>query len=140
MACRPVSGSGRPGALLRPAPLRTGLATFTASGSSKHPGPTGRPKSCGRALADVSALALGVDETEFGLVRRAVLPHGEVALGYRFAGGRQPLFPFLWVLWRTVGVQQEPLTDWTAPVLNKQQMEAGPVHRQGGGPVLPIAP
>jgi hypothetical protein len=28
--------SGRPGALLRPAPLRTGLATFTASGSSKH--------------------------------------------------------------------------------------------------------
>jgi hypothetical protein len=26
---------GRPGALLRPAPLRTGLAAFTASGSSK---------------------------------------------------------------------------------------------------------
>ena len=27
--------SGRPGALLRPAPLRTGLAPFNASGSSK---------------------------------------------------------------------------------------------------------
>jgi predicted pyridoxine 5'-phosphate oxidase superfamily flavin-nucleotide-binding protein len=34
-ANKSVVPSGRPGALLRPAPLRTGRATFTASGSSK---------------------------------------------------------------------------------------------------------
>src|SRR5680860_406996 len=96
--------SGRPGALLRPAPLRTGLAAFTASGSSKPRGLAGRQKCCARAVAEVPALALGVDETEFRLVRRAVPPHGEVALGYRLAGGRQPLFPLLWAyLHRPVG-------------------------------------
>src|SRR5680860_1841236 len=109
--------SGRPGALLRPAPLRTGLAAFTASGSSKPRGLAGRQKCCARAVAEVPALALGVDETEFRLVRRAVPPHGEVALGYRLAGGRQPLFPLLWALRRTLGVQQEPLTDRPAPTL-----------------------
>ena len=60
-----------------------------------------------------------------------------VRSAYRLAGGRQPLFPLLWALGRTVGVQQEPLTDWTAPVLNQQQVEAGPVHRQAWSLVSP---
>ena len=55
---------GRPGALLRPAPLRTGLAGFLASGSSKPCGLAGGQKCWAAAVVGgVPMLAVGVYET-----------------------------------------------------------------------------
>jgi hypothetical protein len=105
------------GALLRPAPLRTGRAAFTASGSSKPLRLAGRQKCCAAAGADGSALAIGVYETGFDFVRCAVLPHHDVLLDQRFAGGRQPLFPLARALRRAVGVQKDP---WQPRCINSR--------------------
>jgi len=55
-----LGGPGRPGALLRPAPLRTGLARHRASGSSKPRRPSGSQKGWPLLRGDVSPLAVGV--------------------------------------------------------------------------------
>jgi hypothetical protein len=78
-----IGMSGRPGALRRRAPLRTGRARFRASGSSEP---------CWLA----GGLTVEVDETGWSsLVRRAWVPDDVD----RLAGGRQPLFPLVWGLW-----------------------------------------
>ncbi len=52
--------SGRPSALLRSAPLRTGRAAFIASGSSKPGGVACGQKCRVAAVAGVLAVAVGV--------------------------------------------------------------------------------
>src|SRR5450759_3729038 len=86
---------GRPGALLRLAPLRTGRARFRASGSSKPWRLTGGQKCWPVVITGgVLVMAVGVYETGFGLFRRVVLPYGD--LGDRLAGGGLPLLPLAW--------------------------------------------
>ena len=65
---------GRPDALLRPAPRRTGRAAFTASGSSKPSSLVGGQKCRAAATACLALVAACVDETGFGLVRWAIRP------------------------------------------------------------------
>src|ERR1035441_11102944 len=94
--------TGRPSALLRPAPPRTGLAAFTASGSSKPRRLAGGQKF--RALAGPGMMhgaALGGYETGFGLVRRAVVPESD--LDDRLLGGCQPLLPLAWPRVQCIG-------------------------------------
>jgi putative transposase len=55
-----LGGPGRPGALLRPAPLRTGLARHRASGSSKPRRLSGGQKGWPLLPGDVPPLAVGV--------------------------------------------------------------------------------
>ena len=81
---------GRPGALLRPAPLRTGRASFPASGSSKPYGFVGVPQFGAEAVS-----ALGVYETGSSRLRAAWPRRGRDDSG---AGG-QPLLPIARGLW-----------------------------------------
>ena len=79
-----ASPPGRPDALLRPAPLRTVRAAFTAHGSSKPLGLAGVQMLRVAALSGgVSSEAANVGEAWF--VRRAVRP--AVGLDDRRAGG-----------------------------------------------------
>jgi len=66
--------SGSPSALLRPGPLRTGRATFTASGSIKP-----QRASVLLALDPLPRLAVGVDEA-CGLIVAVGLAHDEGGL------------------------------------------------------------
>jgi len=114
------SRSGSPGALLRRGPLGTGLATFTASGSSSPYGVTAAGACwvwCRRRHRVVAGV--GVYEMDVvGFVRRARFPlDGDRLFADRLAGGREPLFPFLGSLGFTVSEQQQPTTHETATSL-----------------------
>jgi len=85
--CSTRTPPGRPGALLRPAPLRTVRAAFTAHGSSKPLGLAGvQMLRVAATFGGVPSLAAGVDETGVGLVRRVV--HSGGGRDDRRAGGR----------------------------------------------------
>ena len=80
------SSPGKPGTSLCRAPLRTGHAPFNASGSSKPRRLAGGQKRRSRAmLGIVPGVAVGVCETGFGLVRRAVLPRRDRVIILRAA-------------------------------------------------------
>ena len=100
---------GRPGALLRPAPLRTGRARLCASGSSKPLGLAGGQKCRAISLPGVLPVAVSVQETECSLVRRAARLGGDRVAGHRLAGDRQPLLPLVRALRRAVGVEEQSL-------------------------------
>src|SRR5215470_3258063 len=125
---------GRPGALLRPAPLGTGHASFPASRLGQASGARGGQKLLGFAPGGAS-VAVSVQETESALVRGAARRDGDGVLGYRLAGGRQPLFPFTWALRRAVGVEEELPAAWAAAVLRLQEPQGGRVD--GAGPSSP---
>ena len=108
-----VHRSGRPSALRRSAPLRTGRARFRAPGSSKPRRLVGGRK-C-RAAAGVAAA--GVYETGFLLVGRAVAGDD---LDERLSGGHQPPFPFVGVLWSVAIGQQCVSADRALTVLGFQ--------------------
>jgi hypothetical protein len=135
-----VSLSGRPSALLRSAPLRTGRAAFTASGSSKPIG-----VACGQkcrvtavAAGGVPAVAVGVCETVFGFVRRAVAPRGDV--NDRLAGGGLPLLPLAWGLWRVLCGQEPGPAERAASVLGLIEAPAGSADRWGWRLCSPFGP
>src|SRR5690242_8105364 len=83
----------------------------------------GRRRSAGpAAVAGDPALAVGVDETVCdAFVLRASTPYDDRVFADRHAGGREPLFPLLWALWFTIGVQQQPPTVRAAIVLDSQE-------------------
>ena len=97
---------GRPGALLRPAPLRTGRARFRASGSSKPRGLADGQKCWAVAGPGVIPVAVCVHKAECSLVRCSVRPHDDGIVDYCLAGDRQPLFPFARALRWPVSVEQ----------------------------------
>ena len=72
---------------------------------------------------------MGVYETGFGLVRRAVLPRGD--LDDRLAGGEQPLLPLAWALWLVVDGQEPVPAERAAAVLGLEEPQVGRVDRQG---------
>ena len=96
---------GRPGALPRRAPLRTGRAAFTAHGSSKPLGRVGVQMLRSLPRPAVAAVER-VGEAGFGFVRRAVRPGG--GRDDRYAGVGQPLFPLVGVLGWVVDGRSEP--------------------------------
>jgi hypothetical protein len=98
---------GRPGALLRLAPLRTGLVRFHASGSSKPQGLAHGQKCWALALFGVLPVAVSVQKAEFSLVRWAVRLGGDRVVDHRLAGDRQLLFPLARGLRRAVGVEEQ---------------------------------
>src|SRR5204863_7814266 len=112
--------SGKPGTLLCPAPLRTGRASFPASGSSKPCWLVGGQKRWAAAVG-----AAGVYETVVSLVRHAVRRLDDHD---RRAGGRQPCLPIARGLW-LVG-EERRLADRTAPVLGLEQPPVGVGERQ----------
>src|SRR5205823_10997370 len=86
---------GRPGALLRPATLGSGHASFPAPRLGQASGARGGQKLLGFAVSGGTPVAVSVQETESALVRCAARRCGDGVVGYRLAGGRQPLFPFM---------------------------------------------
>src|SRR5690348_7142985 len=82
---------GRPGALLRPAPLGTGHASFPAPRLGQAFGARGGQKCWALAVSGGTPGAVSVQETESALVRGAARRGGDGVLCYRLAGGRQPL-------------------------------------------------
>jgi hypothetical protein len=74
-------------------------------------------------------VAVGVYETGFGVVRRAVCSHGD--LDNRLAGSELPAFPLAWALWPIVDGQEPVPADSTAAVLGVKEPQAGRVDRQG---------
>jgi hypothetical protein len=122
---------GRPGALLRPAPLRTGRARFHASGSGKPCWLAGGQKCQARAFSGVLPVAVSVQEAEFSLAGLAVRLKDDGVAYHCLAGDRQPLFPLARALRRAVGVQEQFSAQWAAAVLGLQEFQAGRVHRTG---------
>ena len=107
--------AGRPGALLRPAPLRTGRAAFTASGSSKPRGIVGVQK-CRPLLW----APWGWRWQRAWMSRGSLRPtcrrsHGD--RDDRLAGGPQPVFPLAWALWLVGDVQELASAERAAIVL-----------------------
>ena len=86
-------------------------------GSGKPLGLGGGQKLLGFAVSGGAPVAVSVQETESALVRGAARLRGDGVFGYRLAGGRQPLFPFAWVLRRAVGVEEQLPAPWAAAVL-----------------------
>src|SRR5205807_8604155 len=110
----------RPGALRRRTLLRTGRASFPASGSSKPCWLVGGQKCRSAAVG-----AAGVYETVVSLVRRVghwLDDHD------RRAGGRQPCFPIA----RGLGLvgEERGLADRAASFLGSEQPQAGLADRQ----------
>src|ERR1035437_3360464 len=111
-----LTSPGRPGALLRPAPLRTGLARCRASGSSKPKRLAGRAEVLGRCHGVLTAAAFCVYETEAaGLARPVALPEDQALLAQRLPGNANPLLPLGRGLRRVIGVQGQGLAAWRAP-------------------------
>ena len=110
---RTRASSGRPGALRRRAPLRTGRARFRASGSSKPWWLAG-------------GVAVEVDETGFGGVRAGCVPDDVD----RLASGGQPVLPVAWGLWAVLVGEQDAVADRAAPVLGLVSAQGGEVDRQ----------
>jgi hypothetical protein len=77
---------GRPGALLRPAPLGTGRASFPAPRLGRAPGARGGLKLLGFAFSGGTPVAVSAKEAESALVRAAACRGGDGVLGYRLAG------------------------------------------------------
>ena len=111
----------------RSRPLRTGLAGFLASGSSKSRGCRG----CSRRVTVVcrcSAVAVGVCETD--PVRWVVPPvRGHGFVGDRFLGGGEPLFPLFGGSWLVVGGQEVVPASGATALLLLGQVQGVAVER-----------
>ena len=95
--------------MLRRRPLRTGRARFPGNRLKQALGFVGRQKCWSTAEAIWQAVsAVGVDETKYGeLVGIPGLRvEGDRLVADRLAGGCDPLFPFVRVLWFLIGVEQ----------------------------------
>jgi hypothetical protein len=131
---------GRPGALLRPAPLGTGHASFPAPRLGQAPRAWWRAEVAGLCGPGGAPGAVSVQETESALVRVVARLLGDGITGYRLAGGRQPLFPLARGLRRPVGVQEELPAPWAPAVLCLQEPQGGRVDGAGYSPVPPGSP
>ena len=124
--------SGRPDALLRPAPLGTGRAGSLASGSSEPWWLVGGQKCLASAV-----VAVGMYETGFSRVRRGLLRHDRDDRG---AGAGQPVFPLFGGLGPVLGGVERAVADRAPAVLVLAEPAAGVADRQGcfAPPPLPV--
>ena len=73
-----------------------------------------------------SSVAVGVYEAvRDAFIRRAGTPNDDGAFADRLAGGREPLFPLGWALGFAIGVEQQPLAERAAAVLDSQEPQRG---------------
>ena len=93
--------------MLGPGTLRTGHATFTASGSSV---PLWAFLLVPLLLSVLLSMTVGVGKAVCGLIVAARVAHRESVLAYCPSDGSGPLFPLVWALRPVVDVQQEHTT------------------------------
>ena len=127
--------SGRPGALLCPAPLRTRTCPFPSIRLKQAPQARRRAEVPGRCRRGSGRVRDGVRCSSEG----SVLPGDD--LRDRLAGGRQPHLPLAWGLWPVIVGQERLPADRASTVLGFEEPSAGLVDRQGRlappfGPVL----
>ncbi|BAH47094.1 putative transposase (plasmid) [Rhodococcus opacus B4] len=124
----PHQQSGSGDALLRPRPLRSVRATFTAHGSSK---PQGRHGLLVPPASLKAASAGGVHKACRVPLRRVISPVvGEVVGSDCLPDHAEPpAFPFIRGIWRLIGREQVVSAEWTAAVLPSEQAGVVAVER-----------
>jgi hypothetical protein len=84
-------------------------------------------------------VAVGVYEAGGdAFVRCARAPGDQFAFAGRRAGGREPLFPLVWALRLTVGVQEQAPADRAATALRLEEQRGHP--QVGLDPAAPLGP
>ena len=114
-----------PGVRLRDIAARTGVTERTGCGIVTDLTEAVAAEVLGFLVSGRAPAAAGVQETESALVRGTAHRGGDGVAGYRLAGGRQPLFPFAWVLRRTAGAEEQLPAAQAAAVLGPQKPQAG---------------
>src|SRR5215472_18364015 len=79
---------GRPGALLRPAPLRDRTCTFPCIRLKQAPWARWRAEVPGSCCCGIPPVAVSVQEAECSLVRCSISPQDDGVVDYRLAGDR----------------------------------------------------